>query len=432
MKPKSGQSFKQGSQPRTVALHNTTNTLDDSLNVAQGIAKHYGITRVADITGFSQVRLPVWVAFRPNAKCLSQSAGKGLCSKGAKISALMEGVEVAVSENVNWSNGEMATLTEALELREKKDGMDTIQSQFIDPSEYPLQPCIPKHQKIPWLECQCLKTGSLWKIPGRMLSLDFTLADQSIQRPREFRTTSNGLASGRSFEEACVSGLLEVIERHSVTTTSITSRQLQRIEVDHSCPAALSFVLEELHSNDVRVEIYDVTVIDGLHAIEAFVWSPSGRVPAAHGFGCSLSLEVAILRAVLEANQASTILMSGSRDDLFKHPYLVTADIDKVAESIQRKTRSTRRVEASEFCHNDYTPNEELQQIICLTTRYLDREILAFQYTPSDYPISVCKVFVPTLEGYLTPGYRPQRLEKTVATNNEMLPGLQLAAGGRM
>lgn len=432
MKPQSHKFFNDGSQKGSFLLHNTINTTSDTLNVVQSIAKHHGITRAADITEFSSVRLPVWIAFRPNAKCLSQSAGKGLCSDSARISALMEGIEVAVSENVDWSSAELATLEHAMEVRGADKGADSKNSNFVDPHEYPLQPCIPNGQKIPWLQCQCLRTGEPWKIPARMLSLDFTLVDQNLQRPREFRTTSNGLASGRTFEEACVSGLLEVIERHSVTTAATTSSQLQRIDVGQSSPPALASVLEELQRNDVNVEIYEVTCVDGLHAIEAFVWSLSGAVPPAHGFGCSLSFEVAILRAVLEANQASTILMSGSRDDLCKHAYLVTADFDKVSKAIASKARSTRIVHTHEFCEHSISPKEELRLIIESVSRYVDREILVYQYTPFDYPVSVCKVFVPTLEGYLTSGYRPQRRVCTFSSDLNMDNGLQLAAGGRM
>lgn len=269
-------------------------------------------------------------------------------------------------------------------------------------------------------------------IPARMLSLDFTLKEQRLQRPREFRTTSNGLASGRTFEEACVSGLLEVIERHSVTTCSMRGSQLEKMDVSDSCPPSLASVLDELTQNDVNVEIYDVTTLDGLYAIEAYVWSPSGSIPPAHGCGCSLSLEIAILRAVLEANQASTILMSGSRDDMFKHPYLVTADIEKVGETITRKAKSVRKVECTEFGREEMTPSEELQKIISHTSKYLDREILVYKYTPEDYPLCVCKVFVPTLEGYLTPGYRPQRQANIIASGFDNGNILQLAAGGGM
>lgn len=415
-----------------MSLHNTTHTYEDTLNVVLSIAKQHGITRVADISEFSRVRLPVWIALRPNAKCLSQSAGKGLCRNSAMISALMEGVEVSASENVNWSNAEMATLENAMEVRNNDESTSSVNVSFVDPSEYPLQLCIPRDQQIPWLECHCLKTGKPWKIPARMLSLDFTLVNESRQRPRQFRTTSNGLASGRTFVEACVSGLLEVIERHSITTKNMLTGQLQRIEVGNSSPPALAFVLDEIERSGVKLEIYESTVVDGLHAIEAFVWSPSGDIPPAHGFGCSLSLEIAILRAVLEANQASTILLSGSRDDLFKHSYLVTADTDKIAETYARKTKSTRSVLPSEFSSVEMTPEEELELILAHTARYVDREVLVYQYTSPDYPVSVCKIFVPTLEGYFSAGYHAQNQAIKGPPNLQMGGALQLAAGGRI
>ena len=405
-----------------MSLHNTSHSLADTLSVAKALAKRHGITRSADISDFSRVKLPVWIALRPNAKCLSQSAGKGLCADSAQISALMEGIEISTSENVDQRD--------AIHLSVEKSQESGL--NCIDLEEHPLQACIPTNQKVPWLKSTCLRTGQNWLMPAEMLSLDFTMAGERGKRPRQFRTTSNGLASGRTYVEACVSGLLEVIERHSITLNNMLLGNLRKMEIGHCCPPKLSAVLEQLDEHGVNVAIYDSSVISGVHAIEAFLWSPEGVVPPVHGFGCSLDLEVAILRAVLEANQASTLLLSGSRDDLAKHTYLITADSERIANTYERKTRKIQRFEKTDFGTFELTPEEELQSIIKQTSLHIDREILVHRYTPHDYPLSVCKVFVPTMEGYYMSGYRPQRRLITGATKDDLNTGLQLAAGGKI
>src|SRR6478609_9891201 len=59
-----------------------------------GHLPHYGITRVADLTGLDCIGLPVWTAIRPASRTLSTSQGKGATSLLAKLSAVMEGIEL--------------------------------------------------------------------------------------------------------------------------------------------------------------------------------------------------------------------------------------------------------------------------------------------------------------------------------------------------
>ena len=91
-------------------LHNTTNTIEETLLEATSLCNKHGLTRLADITDFSLIKLPVWIGVRPNAKCLSQSAGKGMTSNAAKLSALMEGIEVSYAENVVFTDIERASI----------------------------------------------------------------------------------------------------------------------------------------------------------------------------------------------------------------------------------------------------------------------------------------------------------------------------------
>ena len=59
-----------------------------------------GITRVANVTGLDTIGIPVVMAYRPNARSLAVSQGKGLDLDAARASAVMESVEGYHSENV--------------------------------------------------------------------------------------------------------------------------------------------------------------------------------------------------------------------------------------------------------------------------------------------------------------------------------------------
>ena len=60
-----------------------------------------GITRVANVTGLDRVGVPVVTVVRPNARSLAVSQGKGLTLAAAKVSAIMEAVELHHAETVS-------------------------------------------------------------------------------------------------------------------------------------------------------------------------------------------------------------------------------------------------------------------------------------------------------------------------------------------
>src|SRR5882724_9222484 len=63
--------------------------------------KHrFGITRVADVTRLDRIGIPVAIAIRPTARSVAVSQGKGLDLASAKVSALMEAIEVWHAENI--------------------------------------------------------------------------------------------------------------------------------------------------------------------------------------------------------------------------------------------------------------------------------------------------------------------------------------------
>lgn len=334
----------------------------------------------------------------------------------------MEGIEVSVSENLDSINSELYTLEEIRHTN----------LNFLNIDEYPLHPCIHNKQELAWHVGKRLYCDEPWMIPAEMLSLDFTMNNAKGQAPRTFRTTSNGLASGRTKTEAIVSALLETIERHSVTLNNKILGNYTRLEIGKNCPQTLGKILEELAENDVNVAIFDATTIKGLHAVEAFLWSPSGVIPNTAGSGCSVNLEVAILRAVLEANQAATLILSGSRDDLTKQVYLMTELASHIDLSIAKMTKHKRYLENTDFHFTEISQADELDLIASKITKSIDREIIVYNYTPDSYPVCVCKVFIPTLEGYYTEGYRSNYKPTTSITHSEPSTQIRLAAGGQL
>ncbi len=303
--------------------------------------------------------------------------------------------------------------------------------KYLDPTEHPWHVCLHKNEELPWVEGFAIDSGEPWMIPATVLSQDFTIKDIHKQRPRRFRTTSNGLASGMNVTESRVSALLELVERHSVTHKNKLNQNYKRLQVGQHCPETLLFVLKELETRNIMVFIYDATVISGLHTIEVYLCSECMTTPPVTGSGCSLDLETAILRAILEANQAATALASGSRDDMGKDSYLkFHYNTDHIRFHTQQQ-HSSKALQSSDFTSREMNPDEELELIVSKIRNYVHREIVIYQYTPAEYPISVCKAFVPTFEGAYFKGYRPIRSHNSKNTTTLNTREISMPAGGR-
>src|SRR4051812_49014900 len=59
-----------------------------------------GITRVANVTGLDCIGIPVVMVCRPNSRSLATSQGKGLTLASAKVSGIMESIELQHAEQI--------------------------------------------------------------------------------------------------------------------------------------------------------------------------------------------------------------------------------------------------------------------------------------------------------------------------------------------
>ncbi|MDW6058523.1 hypothetical protein SAZ11_11140 [Streptomyces sp. FXJ1.4098] len=67
---------------------------EETWTLINGLRDRFGITRVADVTGLDTLGVPVVMAVRPAAKTLTVSQGKGASLLLARVSAVMESVEL--------------------------------------------------------------------------------------------------------------------------------------------------------------------------------------------------------------------------------------------------------------------------------------------------------------------------------------------------
>ncbi|MBT2439975.1 YcaO-like family protein [Streptomyces sp. ISL-36] len=291
-----------------VALPGTvrTRTPEETWEVVAGHLPEFGITRVSDLTGLDCVGLPVWTAVRPASKTLSTSQGKGATALLAKVSAVMEAIELWYIEQPL----PVAAYGPATEV-----APDCPVTALPTTAPYPEQAL--SRMVWEWAAGTAL-------VGGEKVLLPVDLVRRRGQRPAwtpdVWRATSTGLACGNSREEALLHGLFEVVER-DVLYRDAQAGGRRRTLIDPR-------TIDDLHGQEViaclaaagmALELALVGGPYGLPVCVAYLWSEDYPVVFAGG-GCHSVPGIALTRAVTEAAQSRLAAIAGTRDDLPTDP----------------------------------------------------------------------------------------------------------------
>jgi ribosomal protein S12 methylthiotransferase accessory factor len=261
----------------------------------------FGITRVADITGLDTIGIPVSMATRPRSKSLSVSQGKGQTLRLAKVSALMEAVELWHVEYAIPAPTHLGVPAEDLSLPYSVETV-TIETEGLITGRTPLD----------WLVAYGLISGRPTPVPREAVC--FESPNERRWLPPGFLHTSNGLASGNSMAEAALHALYEIIERDSVARLPPDSlgQPIDPATVDDD---GCSELIDRIRAAGVTLTLCRMSSPFPVSCMAAQVWSPDFPVRSI-GYGAHLEPAVAASRAITEAAQSRLTTIAGSRDDL--------------------------------------------------------------------------------------------------------------------
>lgn len=366
-----------------------------------------GITRIADITGLDRIGVPVVLAMRPNAPTLANSSGKGFTRTAATVSGVMEGIELYfaeefefVEDGLSHGSGIRASFREL-----QRDGL-------VCPIEHlPLTRCNVFRPDAPedW-------TIGFDLIAERPMAVPWSCVSMMPGYRRDgsrfsFQVGSNGLASGNVFLEAVSSGLHEVIERDAVTCAKLRTDHHLELQMQVDLAESGFETVDELNARFRRAGttpvLFDCTTDTAVPTYVAYLLDD--LVPATgafSGYGTHLHPEVAMLRAMTEAAQSRAVYIAGSRDDLMSldHQRLRRHGAGRQADAVRRpctgfapRRPSSARATFEEDCA---TLLERVRSVGL-------EHVVVVDLTPSGFPVSIVRVVVPGLEGYLFPHYAP-------------------------
>jgi len=259
-----------------------------------------GITRVADITNLDRIGIPVFSCIRPTAEsgAITVYNGKGATIEESRISAIMEGIERYSSE-VHDRRIEMMSYMEMAG-----------RGRTLDPKDLILPGDADMDHLLPWVEGYDIANEEPIFVPAHAV---FHPLPQRY-RPL-FRTTTNGLASGNTLEEAIFHALAEVIERDAwslVEASRYTGPSVVDIDDD-----SLTGMQKKFADARVEVTVKDITSDIGIPTMAAVADDVLLRDPTllTIGIGTHTSARIAVMRALTEVAQSRLTQIHGAREN---------------------------------------------------------------------------------------------------------------------
>jgi YcaO-like protein with predicted kinase domain len=361
-------------------------TASSTLSWVRPLLPSFGITRVADVTGLDRIGIPVWMCIRPNARALSVSQGKGVTSKLAQASAVMESIELFHAECA--AAPDMVASYRAARRR----------YDLVDPRD--LEPGIRwraynERREIAWIRATDLTTGQPIFMPHARVDLNWSKVHPDAGL---FMVTSSGLASGNYRSEALCHAIFEAVERdcewrlERLSDAAKGARELNGETIDSPM---LRRLLRQFSDAGVFVRMWDITSDVAIPAYQCTITDtgPLARLGPFGGSGCHLSADIALARALTEAAQSRLTFIAGSRDDLFPSVYEAVKDPAPRGRAALptlsfRKRRSPRLGSTFE---------DHLRTTLQLLDAAGFQRVVAVDHTRPEFGIPVVAVVVPGL-----------------------------------
>ncbi|WP_310620042.1 YcaO-like family protein [Flexibacterium corallicola] len=389
---------------------------EETISRVEPFLQFFGITRVANITGLDRVGLPVVAVYRPNARSLAVSQGKGLDLFSAKASGIMEAIEGYHAEHAKL----LLRLASLREITQDGAALDVARLPRVENRLLGLD-----HQ-ILWCEGYELMVEEPVWIPFEMVHTNFTLPLSGSSG--HFQMSSNGLASGNCWLEAVSHGICELVERDALalwTARGAMESPQGRLDLSSVEDQECLRVLQMLHGAGLAVGVWSITTDIGLPAFACTIVDQQpnhlGQLYASEGSGCHCAREVALLRALTEAAQTRLTFIAGARDDAHRD-FFETArnpvQVNKIRNLIDEGAERASFVfsEAPSFDGESF--EEDISYQLSQLRVVGIEQVATVNLGGVVEGIEVARVVIPGLEGlHDAPGYVPGKRLKLFETS---------------
>jgi len=360
----------------------------------------FGVTRIANVTGLDYLGIPVVMTIRPNSLNLSTYQGKGVSLDTAKASAIMEAYEYACAEEPRsdaiWACVAASGRSRRIMPRHLVGGR------------------LHSDTEIPWVSGVDLMSGEPVLVPEELISTDY-------RRPRRhgfgiFGSTSNGLASGNTDDEAVLHALCELIERDALALWKKapgTHRMTTRIDLCQTADGSAKALMDCYNAAAMQVEVWEITSDIEVPAFFCVIDDVRGEPPFLGRFGgagCHPSADVALCRALAEAAQSRLTFIVGTREDIPTDSYELVGWQCSLANLIAEQPPPggpAGRVPRALSFDSDTIADDVHAVLARLAARGIDC-VARLDLTIDAVGLPCVRLVIPDLEGMSNkPGYQP-------------------------
>ncbi|HZM77909.1 MAG TPA: YcaO-like family protein [Candidatus Limnocylindrales bacterium] len=403
-----------------IGPHREITTEETYRRIGPHIAR-VGISRIADITGLDRIGIPVFNAIAPHSNdVISVYNGKGATTLDAKTSAIMEAVERHAAA-LPLRPAVIASYPELVALGRRA----------MDPRDHNIELYERYHLDLPqsWVESWDLLNEETVLVPQYLAGYH----THYHEVPCYPISTTNGIASGNSLEEAICHALCELIERDDWTMAEIVSNRFSRAigtgRLGLPSLPGLAGHFEEMHASvdlnslseqatrytqmfldaGVGIHLKNITSETNIPSVLAVVSEELGPTfsRSHQGIGTHPDAEVAVVRAITEAAQSRVVDMQAMREDIS----LPDEDVPRWALHTKRSSRFNPEAWAHKTSGNTIRfqdlPSHPSADIMTDLNLMLERlrarglsRVLVVDLSPPEIPASVVRVVVPGLESW--------------------------------
>jgi len=352
-----------------------------------------GITRLADITKLDIIRIPTYMATRPQVDTPEDNItvynGKGVTKIQAKVSAMMEAFERHAAER----HGRWALLGSYEEISRGR------------PAVHPRDLILPEdvyyadHETLEWVAGTDLFSGETVWVPAAAAFCPYV--PQNGARGLGRIVSTNGLASGNSIAEAVNQGLAELIERDA-DALSRAHGCARTVPLEGIDSIQVQGLIGKFQDAGIRLVLKEITSDLGIAAFFAVCDDPETQNPVllCGGYGCHPNREIAAIRAITEVAQSRCTFISGSREDLVDDDYKSDYDYHELLASMKywyaAEPPFRRFQDVPHFQGENHV--EDIRHMLAALKRQGLQRAVALNLTHPAVGVPVVKIVVPGLE----------------------------------
>jgi YcaO-like protein with predicted kinase domain len=283
------------------------------------LLQEFAISRLANLTNLDTIGIPIYSSVRVLSNTLVVHAGKSLEADLARAGAIAEAIECEVSEHPFGKFTLASGLQLPVEERLEVEDCFPVRSSIVNDLSL-----------LAWEEATNIQNGTTKLVPSDILWLVPRVKEQPFAY---FQSTSNGLASGASLEDAILSGLYEIIERDGWSLAHYLMDSIgilpERVPLT-GLPEQIDVIVKQLEANHLKLHLFDCGTDYGVPVFNATILDKTGQCAGTcAGYGAHLDAETALLRAITEAAQSRACYIAGARDDLLRRQFLLMKRLDQ-------------------------------------------------------------------------------------------------------